>query len=268
MSTSTPQLQRRPVLAPHAPFTALLSGALGADDPELTLPVSLYVALDARASARWREANWGAAWQLTCLHSRLDPEPLDWQRLCQGSHLDVDDPQWRDNYSYQELYLSSSPSKVALAENLRAVHEAIRARQLPTLSSYVQERRLHRQTPLARRVSMREFCRWAEFVGLARTPPWPARECQGAAVEVAASENVLQLPIRNHLIGLLKLVEERFRADYQVGGRRTPRVKDVTRIVVYELGEPANEKRDRLIAQVLKPADTPPGPRQRGKQAR
>jgi len=267
MNTLSPQLQMRPALAPHEPFTALLSGSLGTDDPEPTLPLSWYVALDVRAAARWREANWGAAWQLTCLHSRLDPEPLDWQLLCQGRHLDPDGLQWMDNHSYQELCRSSYPLQVALGRNLWVVHEAIRARQLPTLSSYLEERRWHRHTPLARRVSMSAFCRWAESVGLARTPPWPARQAHAGVVDCAAVEDVFQLPIRNHLTLLLKLVAERFRADYEAGGRRTPRIEDVTRIVVHELGEPENVNRDRLIAQVLKSDDTPHGPRQRRKTA-
>lgn len=240
----------------YAGAASLIGDRIAFEDSDLDWRRRPYVAVDRRACERWAKVEIGPAWELTCVYLGLDPEPLDWQPLCQGRHLDPDGEQWQWSglADGQEIFHSSSRLVRALGESLRVVNDAIVAKRLPTLSSRGHERRLHKAAPLLREVRIWGFIRWVEVAGLARGDAWPARGTNGVPAET------LEVPIHSELLRLAKLIQARFGPQYALGGRRIPRQEDIAQ-VLWELGEPVNAQRDRTIAAMLRPDDTPSGPR-------
>ena len=234
------------------------------DDPLVYIrPAHDYIALDERARSWWRRANWGAAWELTCVRSGLDPHALDWERLCRGRHLDPEALYSLTAPGNCELFDPRSPRKMSLGRALLQVHTAIQQRQLMTLPSYAFERPLHRHMLLLRRVAVRDFCRWVEGVGWAQTAPWPSEEGNSAPAPVEKDTEVLQLPVRTKFQRLVKLVQAHFQAAYEQGGFETPTTLDVERYLVEVLREPSNHKQAAEIAKLLRPDNVPEGPRER-----
>lgn len=236
------------------------------DDEGAFIPRSHeYVALDDRSRAQWRYAEWGAAWALTSLRLGLNPSALDGERLSRGRHLDPDSIEWFGVQDCGGLYLSTCPRKMLFGQDLRKVHAAIVGSELSTMSSYPEERRRHARMPLMRRVAIKDFCNWAEL-GLEPAQPWPVREEEGEE-QAGGIEQMLELPARNTFQHLVNRVEAQFHYRYVQGGLLTPTVDELVEFLTQETHEPPNRKRASAIARVLRPANTPKGPR-RGRAGR
>jgi hypothetical protein len=218
----------------------------------------MYVALDARARTYWRFAPSGEAWELTCLHSHLDPHALREAPLCFWSG---EDPKWWDKFGR----LKPPPRdlrRIELRRNLGKVRAAINSGELSTLPLSEEERQLGMGEPLTKRVRLDVFVDWTKRVGLQPTAPWPERAIDGPRERgrIPPLER-LELTICNPIQMLAKHVAAHFRARYAAGGRETPTTEEVARYLVQDLGEPPNRKQAAAIAAFLRPADTPHGPR-------
>ena len=246
----------------YRPHPDSLAAWLGVEEAA-SIRLGRWVALDEWSVAYWENATFGEAWELTCLHSRLDPYPLRTLRL----YLSMG----RDYALDIQLHMTKRvppllARKRALHVNLEVVEWAIRRGELRTLP-LVEDEALYVLEPLMRRVAIKEFRQWAAQVELPRTLAWPDRadEDQRSRPRRRHQADQLVLDVVNDSLRLLKEVREAFRGRYRAGGRQTPTRVEVTRFLIEELGEPPNRKLAAAITKFLAPDTTPHGPRRRAR---
>jgi len=227
-----------------------------------TLGVVRYVAVDTWSAVHWGARQVGEIWELVCLHSGLDPYPLQGLRsyLAQGGDLTL------GLQGGIHLLRHRKPPplfelRTALHANLRIAAKAIPRGELATLPLTDEERIYAGQLPLIRRVSINDFCRWAEQVGLSKTPPWPDRNEQRRRRAAKPAAELLNLEVVNAPLRAMKAVAEGFKQRYQAGGRDTPSRAEVAHFLE-ERGARPNDKVIAAICKLLRPDSTPHGPRQ------
>jgi len=239
-----------------------LAAWLGVEESKPIRPTR-WVAVDEWSVAYWDNATSGEAWELTCLHSRLDPYPLRALRTYLGmGRAYALDLQLRMTKRPPPLLLRQH----ALHVNLGVVASAIRSGELPTLP-LAEDEEFDFFRPCMRRVEIKEFRRWAAQVELPRTLAWPDRadEDQRSRPRRRHQADQLVLDVVNDSLRLLKEVREAFRGRYRAGGRQTPTRVEVERFLIEELGEPPNRKLAAAITKFLAPDTTPHGPRRRAR---
>jgi len=247
----------------YRPHPNSLAAWLGVEEAE-SIHLARWVALDEWSVAYWDNATFGEAWELTCLHSRLDPYPLWALRV----YLSMG----RDYALDIQLGMAKRPPppllvrKHALHVNLGVVESAIARRELRTLPPAEGEE-FDFFRPCMRRVAITEFRRWSAQVELPRTLAWPDRadEDQRSRSGRRQKADQLVLDVVNDSLRLLKEVREAFRGRYRAGGRQTPTRVEVERFLIEELGEPPNRKLAAAITKFLAPDTTPHGPRRRAR---